>query len=142
MFSSFLEKQSQVKSFFKDCLTADQKYQKIMELGKQLEPYPEEFKTKEYLVSGCQSVMYLHASIIDGKIHFRAYSEALISAGLASLMLTVYNQEFPETVLKCPPSFLEDLGISSLLSPGRSHGLASLYLRMQQLALQALAARS
>lgn len=69
-------------------------------------------------------------------MQFSAFSEALISAGLASLLIEVYGNEPPVTILKCPPNFLEALGMLSLLSPGRSHGLRNLFLRMQQLALR------
>ena len=114
------------------------KYEKIIELGRQLPAYPFEYKTPDRLVKGCQSAMYLHTQLVDGRIQFLAFSEALISSGLAALLLTVYNDESPEAILTCPPDFLEELGIHGSLSPGRSNGLASLFQRMKQEALNFL----
>jgi cysteine desulfuration protein SufE len=136
---SFLAKQQRIKEIFNPCFTPEQKYEKIIELGRRLAPYPTEFKTSDYLVKGCQSAMYLYAQqLANGKIHFHAYSEALISAGLVALLFAVYNDESPEIILACPPRFLEDLGIHSSLSPGRSNGLASLFQRMKKEALDFL----
>lgn len=133
-----LEKQRKVKFLFDGCVTAEQKYQKIIELGRQLPPYPAELKTPERLVKGCQSAMYLHSQLVDGKVQFRAFSEALISAGLAALLIAVYCDEPPETILTCPLHLLEELGIDGTLSPGRSNGLASLFQRMKKDALNFL----
>ena len=71
-------------------------------------------------------------------MRFRAESDALISAGLAVLLVRVYDGETPETMLKCPPTYLEELGIPGSLSPGRAVGLVSLHRRMQQEAVRLL----
>ncbi len=136
IYNSCLEKQEHVIRLFSTCSSTQQKYEMIIELRRKLQPYPANFKTDEYLVKGCQSEMYLHATLQNDKIQFLAYSEALISAGIASLLLAVYHDEPPEAVLSCPPTFLEKLGILSSLSPGRSNGLASLFHRMKQEALK------
>ena len=80
--------------------------------------------------------MYLYSYLEKGAMRFFAYSEALISAGLAALLIRVYDQESPEVILKCPPFFLEKIGIQNSISPGRSNGLASLFLKMKQQALK------
>jgi cysteine desulfuration protein SufE len=80
--------------------------------------------------------MYLYASLEQGKVRYWAHSEALISAGLAALLITVYEGEPPEVILQCPPLFLEELGIHHALSPSRANGLSSLFLKMKQEALQ------
>lgn len=132
LFTSCLSKQLKTKELFLGCSTPQMKYEKIIELGRTLPCFPNELKTEDRLVSGCQSQMYLHASFAEGRMHFHAYSEALISAGLAALLLAVYHDEPPEVILSCPPQFLEDLGIHGSLSPSRSNGLASLFLRMKR----------
>jgi cysteine desulfuration protein SufE len=132
LFESCLNKQEKILTLFSTCSTAQLKYEKIIELGRKLPPYPTEFKTPDRLVSGCQSQMYLHASSVDGKVHFQAYSEALISAGLAALLIAAYHAEPPEAILSCPPRFLEELGIHETLSPGRSNGLSNLFLKMKK----------
>jgi cysteine desulfuration protein SufE len=131
-------KQRQVKLLFEECITPEQKYEKIIALGRELAPYPLAFKTPDHLVKGCQSAMYLYSQLINGKMHFKAFSEALISAGLAALLIAVYDDESPEAILTCPPKFLEELGIHGNLSPGRSNGLASLFQRMKKEALDFL----
>lgn len=99
---------------------------------------PEEHKREENQVIGCQSVVYLHSYLQEGKLYFIASSEALISAGLAALLLEVYNGLPPELLLQHRPTFLNELGIYATLSPGRSNGLSSMFLRMQKEALKSL----
>lgn len=86
--------------------------------------------------------MYLHSYLDNNKMHFSAYSEALISAGLAALLIAVYDGEGPEIVLKCPPLFLETIGIHSSLSPSRANGLSSLFLKMKQESLRCLSTQA
>ena len=76
--------------------------------------------------------MYLYTNSSEGKIVFQGSSDALISQGLAALLIRIYSGESPETILKCPPNFLEELGIPASLSPNRANGLYSLHLRMKQ----------
>lgn len=137
-FDSCLDKQKSITALFKPCKTSEEKYQKIIELGKDLAPYPPIYKKPEYLVKGCQSIMYLHASLQEAKMHFAVYSEALISAGLAALLLSAYQEEPPEVILQCPPLFLEQINLHTALSPSRSNGLFSLLLHMKQKTLNFL----
>lgn len=121
---------------FADCSTEDQKYQKLMELGKEQAHLSPADKTPENQVKGCQSTMYLTSRLDDGKVIFAGESDALISAGLGMIMIKVYSGEPPEAVLKCPPTFLEELGIGANLTPSRANGLYSIHLRMKQDALK------
>lgn len=138
MFTSCLEKQHKISELFNSCSTEESKYQKIIELGRQLPPLAPENRTERNLVPGCQSTMYLHASLQNGRVVFQAESDALISAGLAALLIAVYSGEYPETILKCPPSYLETLGISASLTPSRANGLYSIHLKMKQDTLRLL----
>lgn len=133
-----LQKQENVKKIFQSCSSADERYQKLIELGRTLAPFEESWKTPDKIVAGCQSIVYLHSELKEGKILFYASGEALISAGLAALLIMVYSGESPEVVLKCPPAFIEELGLHTSLSPGRSNGLLSMHLRMKQEALNCL----
>jgi cysteine desulfuration protein SufE len=135
-FASCLEKQEKIKKSFSNCSTPNETYQQLIELGRTLPLFPEEWKKEENLVSGCQSRVYLHTELSEGKILFHAEAEALISAGLVALLIAVYSGEPPEAILSCPPDFLKDLGLHAALTPGRSHGLASIHLRMKQEALK------
>ena len=140
MYSSCLEKQDKVKALFSHCTTAAARYEKIMELGSGLRPLPPEAKIEENRVKGCQSLMYLSAKLENGQIIFEADSDALISRGLAVILLLVYSGETAEAILKCPPTFLDELGIAGSLTPGRANGLFSLHLKMKQEALRLLLA--
>ena len=138
LFRGCLDKQEQLKQIFKACTTPEAVYQKIMEWGRSNTSLAEHLKTPEHLVKGCQSTVYMHAYLQDGKVFFEVDSEALISSGLAALLLFIYNGQPPEVILKCPPTCITELGIHTSLTPGRSNGLASIYLRMKQEALKFL----
>ena len=130
-FSSCLEKQQKVRDLFQAATTAEEKYQIIIDLGKKARRFTEQEKTEEQRVKGCQSRTFLKAELVNGKCLFEIDSEALISAGLGSLLTHVYSGESPEAVVRCPPTFLEELGIVKSLSPSRSQGLANMYARMK-----------
>lgn len=129
------EKIEQIRTLF---ASTDQKYEKIIELGRSTPPLDPQYKNPETLVSGCQSQVYLHSYLKDEKIYYEAESDALISAGLVRLLIDVYSEETPETILKHEPKYLEELGIYASLSPSRSNGLANIHLRMKQDALKLL----
>src|SRR5574338_1657668 len=124
----FVARQNELKRLFETCHTQEEKYQKIIELGKKQKLLDAAYKIEENRVRGCQSVVFLVSRIVDGKIYFEVESDALISAGLAQLLLFVYDGQPPETVLKYPPKYLEELGIAQTLTPGRANGLASIYI--------------
>lgn len=138
MYESCLEKQTKIKKLFENCRDDEAKYGKIIQLGRELPKISDSDKIPSNLVKGCQSSLYLTSRYVDGLIYFEAESDALISAGLAALLLQVYSGETPEVILKCSPSFLEELGITGSLTPNRANGLYSVHLRMKQEALQHL----
>lgn len=131
-----LDKQREMVALFGACLTEEAKYHKIIELGRQLAPYAAQYRTSHYIVKGCQSVMYLHSELCGDRVVFTVGSEALISAGLAAILINVYSGETAETILKCPPQYLEQLGVQASLTPSRANGLYSIHLRMKQDALK------
>lgn len=133
-----LTKIEEFKLQFSNLNSKEAFYQKIIELGKKLPPFDPAWRVEGNLVSGCQSLMYLHTKRIDSNLYFYAESNALISAGLAYLLIEVYSGEPPDTLLLSPPKFLEDIGIPTALSPGRANGLASLYFKMKQEAVRQL----
>lgn len=137
-YQTCLAKQEQIKHLFASCTTEEAKYEKIIAMGRQQSALPAEEKITQNIVKGCQSTVYLSTQMRDGKVFFVAESDALISAGLAAILIQVYSGETPEAILKCPPKYLEELGISTSLTPNRANGLYSIHLRMKQEALQAL----
>jgi cysteine desulfuration protein SufE len=142
MFESCWKKQEAIKELLLQCITEEDKYKKIIALGKELPRLEASQKIPRNIVHGCQSTMYLYSRLENGKLFFQADSEALISAGLAAILIAAYQGESPETLLKCPPSFLESLGIGATLTPSRANGLYSIHLKMKQDALVLLLNRS
>ncbi|HSX13000.1 MAG TPA: SufE family protein [Chlamydiales bacterium] len=132
---SFEEKIDFIKRKFQQLPSPTEKYNLLMDLGKNIIPIDPKYKTEEFLVRGCQSQIFLHAERKAGRLFFSASSDALISSGLASLLINVYSGENTETILNHPPLFLQELGIYASLSPNRSQGLAHIYLKMKFFAI-------
>jgi cysteine desulfuration protein SufE len=141
VFDSCLAKQRQLTEVFLNCSSEEEKYEKIIEWGREQKPLADTYKTHANLVSGCQSQVYLHCYWVGDNLAFEVESDALISAGLAALLTKVYSGETPEAVLKCPPTYLDEIGISASLTPNRASGLYSIHLRMKQEALKMLMER-
>lgn len=133
--SSLLEKFSQFQS-------REEKYKFILAQTKTITPLPLDKRTPENLVQGCQSILYLGVLQDTPVLKFAVHSEALISLGLASLLLQVYNEESAECIATNPPVFLEQLGIATLLSPGRSGGVRSMFKKMQYISVKLLTQQS
>ena len=111
-----------------------EKYKYIVSLGKTLEPLKKEYRTEEYLISGCQSEVWLRAEIKDDRIYFTADSDALITKGIIALLLRVVNNQSPEDILNNDLYFINDIGLSSNLSPVRGNGLFSAVNKIKTLA--------
>lgn len=129
--SLFKKNIENLKEIFSRCTTPEKRYEKIIECASFLPPFNEAEKTEKNLVPGCQSILYVSVHLKENRVFFTAFSEALISKGLAALLFYVYNGVSPEIILKNPPVFLKDLGILSSLSPSRSNGVLSLFKKIQ-----------
>ncbi len=139
MSQSCQTKQKELVSRFQSCSDDRERYKLIIALGRSITPIsPPEVKV-ENLVRGCQSQTFLHARTEGDVIHFEAQSDALISSGLTAMLLMVYSGESAETILTCPPDFVQELQLTRYLTPNRSNGLFAVHLRMKQDALQAIA---
>jgi cysteine desulfuration protein SufE len=137
MSETFEKKCIEIKKKFEP-LSPEKRYQLLMDMGKGLKPYLDVYKTPKNLVSGCQSILYLRSFQEDGKIFFEAQADALISAGLAALLVFLYSGETVETILKNSPVFIEELGIGASLSMNRSNGLSNILLKIKQESLSYL----
>ncbi len=102
------------------------KYEYLIELGKALAPYPEEKKTDDRLIKGCQSRVWLDAQMSGGALVFSADSDAVITRGIISLLVSVYSGRTPQEILSDDFSFLETIGLKENLSPTRANGLLSM----------------
>ncbi len=112
------------------------KYNYLIEIGKEVPIIDPKYKTENRLISGCQSKVWLYAEYIDGKVRFSADSEAVITRGLASLLIRVMNNQSPDDIINSDFSFIQKLGLQEHLSPNRSNGLIAM---MKQMKLYALA---
>ena len=102
------------------------KYEYIIELGKKLDSFPENKKTDDRLIKGCQSRVWLDWKVKDGKLYFTADSDAIITKGIISLLISVYSGRSAEEIAGDDFSFLEELGLKENLSPTRANGLESM----------------
>jgi cysteine desulfuration protein SufE len=102
------------------------KYEYLIELGKALEAYPEEKKTEEKLIKGCQSRVWLDYELKDGKLFFRADSDAIITKGIISLLISVYSGRTPAEIAADDFGFIDQIGLKENLSPTRANGLVSM----------------
>ena len=102
------------------------KYEYIIELGKKLDSFPENKKTDYRLIKGCQSRVWLDWEVKDGKLCFTADSDAIITKGIISLLISVYSGRSAEEIAGDDFSFLEKLGLKENLSPTRANGLESM----------------
>ena len=114
-----------------------EKYEYIIELGKDLPIIDPSKKTEDRLIEGCQSRVWLDSAVVNNEMHFSADSDAIITKGIIGLLIRVLNNETPETVAKTNLHFIADIGLQEHLSPTRANGLASMVKRMKMEALKA-----
>ena len=110
------------------------KYEYLIELGKSLTDYPEESKTDDKLIKGCQSRVWLDYKIEDGKIVFNADSDAIITKGIISLLIGLYSGRTAQEILSSDFSVVEKIGLKENLSPTRANGLVSMIAKIKQIA--------
>ncbi len=116
-----------------------ERYQYLIDLGKQLPAFPEAWKTEEHRVHGCQSMVWLVPSGDASKMHFEAISDSAIVSGLIALVLRVYSDRPAAEIVATEPSFIGTIGLAKHLSPTRSNGLAAMLAKLKSHAAQALA---
>ena len=102
------------------------KYEYLIELGKQLEAFPVEHKTDDRLIKGCQSRVWLDTTVKDGKLYFKADSDAIITKGIISLLISVYNGRSAAEIASDDFAFIDSIGLRENLSPTRAGGLPSM----------------
>ena len=110
------------------------KYEYIIDLGKSLDSYPEDKKTDDYLIKGCQSRVWLDAKMENGVLVFNADSDAIITKGIISLLIRIYSGRTPEEILSSDFSVVEKIGLKENLSPTRANGRVSMIQTMKKLA--------
>jgi cysteine desulfuration protein SufE len=114
------------------------KYEYIIDLGKELPIIDPLKKTDDRLIEGCQSKVWLDAEVIDGTMHFTADSDAIITKGIIGLLIRVLNKQTPAAIASADLFFIQKIGLQEHLSPTRSNGLVGMVKKLKMSALQAL----
>lgn len=109
------------------------RYEYVIDLGRQLDDFPEEWKNDQNKISGCQSQVWLNMQLQDnGKLRIDGMSDAAIVTGLVAIVLRVYSDQTPQDILNAKPDFIADIGFTDHLSPTRSNGLHSMLRTIYQ----------
>lgn len=129
------ELQDEVIAEFSDFDDWMDRYQLLIDLGNEQKPLPIEYKTEQNLIEGCQSRVWLQADLVDGKVVYRAESDALIVKGIIALLIKVLSDHTPEEIIDAELYFIERIGLKEHLSPTRSNGLLAMVKQMRLYAL-------
>ena len=129
------ERQDAIVADFSSLVDWEDRYKKLIELGKVLPDLPASKKIDDFKVKGCQSQVWIHASLRDGKVVYEADSDALLVRGLVALLLKVYSNATPAEILNTAPDFVGQIGLESKLSPSRANGLFSMIKQIKYYAL-------
>ena len=115
------------------------RYQYIMDLGRQAAEFPEEWKVRKNLLEGCQSQVWIVTEVLEKRLHYYASSDSAIVAGLIAILLSVYSGQTAADIVSTPPEFIEKLQLGEHLSPTRSNGLHAMINHIKQKAIEVLA---
>jgi cysteine desulfuration protein SufE len=124
--TSIQEIQAEIIEDFSFLPQWDERYAYLIELGQKMEPLPNEYRTEENIVRGCQSLVWLHRECRDGIVYFQADSNSLIVKGLAALLMRVFSGQPAEDVLRADLAFFEQTGLNKHLSSQRANGLMAM----------------
>lgn len=122
----------ELSSIFHSELSPEERYKKIISLGEMLPSFPDKLKTEENRVPGCQSMMFIDCSVHNDMVSLKAWSDALISKGLAAVIIKALQGLSPQEVLVADLSFFQEIGLIASLSPSRVNGFASLITKIKQ----------
>lgn len=137
--SSALEAQSTIAEEFAFFGDWTERYQYLIDLGRKLPPFPDDWKTDDHKVHGCQSQVWLVPGANAQRLDFRAVSDSSIVSGLIALVLRVYSGRSAEEILATEPHFVESIGLAKHLSPTRSNGLSAMLATIKQHARASIA---
>jgi len=116
-----------------------ERYEYLIDLGKNLAPIDTQYQTDENLIKGCQSKVWLHSHLEEDKVIFTAASDAILTKGIIALLLRVFSKKTPQEILDAETSFIDKIGLKEHLSPTRANGLVSM---IKQIKFYALAFKS
>ncbi|REG89528.1 SufE family protein [Winogradskyella sediminis] len=114
----------------------EERYQYMIDLGKDLPLIDEKYKTEDNIIKGCQSKVWVHANMVDNKVNFTADSDAIITKGIIAILIRAFSNQHPEAIINANTDFIDKIGLKEHLSPTRANGLVSM---IKQLKLYAIA---
>ena len=132
---SIEEKENEIVEDFSLFEDWEGKYEYVIDLGKKLLPLDDKFKLPENIIKGCQSTVWLASDYRDGKVYFKADSDAIIVKGLVSMLIEVLSGQKPEAILNAKMDFINDIGMMKHLAQTRSNGLLAMIKQMKNYAL-------
>jgi cysteine desulfuration protein SufE len=112
-----------------------ERYEYIIDLGKSLDLIDDNYKLEQNLIKGCQSKVWLHSEVEEGKLHFTADSDAILTKGIVALLLRVFNGQKPQDIITAEMSFIDQIELKEHLSPTRANGLVSMIKQIKLYAL-------
>ncbi|HEX9827479.1 MAG TPA: SufE family protein [Flavobacteriaceae bacterium] len=113
----------------------EERYQYMIDLGKTLPLIAEQYKTKEHIIKGCQSKVWVHAEMKDGKVEFTADSDAIITKGIIAILVRVFSNQQPKDIIEANTDFIDKIGLKEHLSPTRANGLVSMIKQLKMYAI-------
>ena len=132
---SIKEREEEITEEFSLFDSWEEKYEYIIDLGKKLEPLDEKYKIPENIIKGCQSTVWLTSEFRDGKVFFKADSDAVIVKGLISMLIKVLSDNTPDEILNAKLDFINEIGMMTHLAQTRSNGLLSMIKQIKNYAL-------
>ncbi len=115
------------------------RYQYIIDLGRQAPAFPADWQIEQYRLKGCQSQVWIVTEMQEGRLQIRATSDSAIVAGLIAMLVKVYSNRRPADIISTPPEFIRKIQLEDHLSPTRSNGLSAMVQQIRQMAVEALA---
>ncbi len=112
-----------------------ERYEYMIELGKSLPLIDDAYKTDENLIKGCQSKVWVHASLEEDKLVFTADSDAIITKGIIAILIRVFSNQSPQAIIEADTSFIDEIGLKEHLSPTRANGLVSMIKQLKMYAI-------
>lgn len=132
---SITEKQQEIVAEFALFDDWMQRYEYMIELGKSLPLISTEYKNDDHIIKGCQSKVWVHATLDDDKIAFTADSDAIITKGIIAILIRVFSNQHPKEILASETGFIDEIGLKEHLSPTRANGLVSMIKQLKMYAL-------
>jgi cysteine desulfuration protein SufE len=113
----------------------EERYQYMIDLGKTLPLINDQYKTDDNIIKGCQSKVWVHAELKDGKVLFTADSDAIITKGIIAILIRVFSNQSPKEIIEANTDFIDEIGLKEHLSPTRANGLVSMIKQLKMYAI-------